>query len=146
MDGVQLPQGCRATTRSQFTFYHLGPRNFWYSFDRPRKDERLSRPWSHPAVLNTGPLDGESSALTTRPLLNCNNFINILFTHTYSWPGFCSSKIDLRSIRFQTSERSRFARMYWRLAVTKVLQLLLKLTPVTVCKLRVQRQQFLVVV
>ena len=38
-------------------FYHEVPRNFWYSFDRPRKDERLSRPWSHLVVLNTGPLD-----------------------------------------------------------------------------------------
>ena len=45
------------------------PGNSWYSFYRPRKDERLSRPWSHPVVLNTGPLDWESSALTTRPLL-----------------------------------------------------------------------------
>ena len=36
---------------------------------QPQKDERLSWPWSHPVVLNTGPLDWESSALTTRPLL-----------------------------------------------------------------------------
>ena len=42
------------------------PRSSWYSFDRPRKDERLSRPWIHPVILNTGPLDWESSALTTR--------------------------------------------------------------------------------
>ena len=28
------------------------------------KDERLSRPWSHQVVLNTGPLHWESSALT----------------------------------------------------------------------------------
>ena len=34
-------------------------------FYRPRKDERLSRPWSHPVVLNMRPLDWESSALTT---------------------------------------------------------------------------------
>ena len=34
------------------------------------EDERLSRPWSHPVVLNTGPLDWESSALTTWPLLH----------------------------------------------------------------------------
>ena len=27
----------------------------------PQKDERLSQPWSHPVVLNTGPLDWESS-------------------------------------------------------------------------------------
>ena len=35
----------------------------------PRKDERLSRPLSHQVALNTGLLDWESSALTTRPLL-----------------------------------------------------------------------------
>ena len=57
------------TSRWQFTFYHSVPRNAWYSFYRPRKDERLSRPWSHPVVLNTGLLDWESSALTTRLLL-----------------------------------------------------------------------------
>ena len=33
-----------------------------HSFDRPRKDERLSRNWSHPVVLNTGLPDSESSA------------------------------------------------------------------------------------
>ena len=33
----------------------------------PRKDERLSHPWSHPVVLNTEPLNWESSTLTTRP-------------------------------------------------------------------------------
>ena len=38
---------------------------------QPQKDERLSWPWSHPVVLNTGPLDWESSTLTTRPLLHC---------------------------------------------------------------------------
>ena len=69
--GTQLPQGCRATTRRQFTFYHYVSRNSWYSFDRPRKDETLSRPWSHQVVLNTRILDWKSSALTTRPLLSC---------------------------------------------------------------------------
>ena len=59
-----------ATSRRQFTFYHSVPRNSWYSFYRPRKDEKLGRPWSHPVVLNTGLLDWESSALTTRPLLH----------------------------------------------------------------------------
>ena len=43
-----------ATLRRQFTFYHSVPRNSWYSFYQPRKDERLSQPWSHPVVLNTG--------------------------------------------------------------------------------------------
>ena len=55
-----------ATSRRQFTFYHSVPRNSWYSFYRPWKDERLSQPWSHPVVLNTGLLDWESSALNTR--------------------------------------------------------------------------------
>ena len=58
----------RATTRRRFTFYHYVPRCFWYSFYSPQKNERLSRPWSHPVVLNTGSLDWESSALTTGPL------------------------------------------------------------------------------
>ena len=40
------------------------PGAFW-----PQKDERLSQPWSHPVVLNTGTLDWESSTLTTRPML-----------------------------------------------------------------------------
>ena len=50
MDGVQLPQG----------YSH-----FEEAVYQPRKDERLSRPWSHPVVLITGPLDWESSALTS---------------------------------------------------------------------------------
>ena len=37
-------------------------------FNRPLKDERLSRTWSHQVVLNTEPLDWEFSALTTRSL------------------------------------------------------------------------------
>ena len=69
MDGVQLSQGYRATTRRQFTFYHSATRTSWYLFNRLRKNERLSWPWSHPAVLNLGSLDWQSSTLTTRPLL-----------------------------------------------------------------------------
>ena len=56
-----------ATSRRQFTFYHSVPRNSWYSFYRPRKDERLSRFWTHPVVFNTEPLDWESSALIGAP-------------------------------------------------------------------------------
>ena len=56
-----------ATLRRQFTFYHSVARHSWYSFYLPRKDERLrSQPWSHPVVLIMGPLDWESSTLTTR--------------------------------------------------------------------------------
>ena len=63
----------RVTSRRQFTFYLLVSRNSWYSIYPPQKDERLSRPWSHLVVLNTGPLSWESSALTTTPLLHCNH-------------------------------------------------------------------------
>ena len=66
IDGVQLCQGYRATSMRQFTFYHQVPRKSWYSFDRPQKDERVSRPWSHPVVLNMGPLNWKYSTLTTR--------------------------------------------------------------------------------
>ena len=68
MDGVQLSQGYIVTTRRQFTFYHKVYSSSWYSFHRPRNDERLSRPYRHPVVLNTEHLDWESSALTTRSL------------------------------------------------------------------------------
>ena len=34
------------------------------------KVERLNQPWNHPVVLNKGPQDRESSALTTGPLTN----------------------------------------------------------------------------
>ena len=40
-----------ATLRRQFTFYHIVPRNSWYSFYQPCKHERLSRPWRHPVVM-----------------------------------------------------------------------------------------------
>ena len=68
MDRVQLPKVYRATTRKQFTFYHSVLKNSWYPFDQPRKDERLTRPWSRTVVFNTVPLDCGSSALTNRPV------------------------------------------------------------------------------
>ena len=77
----------RATSRRQFTFYHEIPRNSCYSFYRPRKDERLSRLWSHPVVLNTGPLDWESSALTEQ------FFVKTIF------PVWFGSKVSLESFQ-----------------------------------------------
>ena len=41
-----------------------------FSFDQPRKNESLSRPWSHPVVSNLETLDWESSVLATKPLLH----------------------------------------------------------------------------
>ena len=89
----------RATSRRQFTFYQQVPRNSWYSFYQPRKDERLSRICSHAEVLNMGALDWESSPLTTKPLFhflvitwnrknwrpNCSSFPNIII---------CSHSLD----------------------------------------------------
>ena len=46
---------------------HSLPRSPWYLLDQPRKDEKLSWPWSHPVDLNPEPLDWESSTLTTKP-------------------------------------------------------------------------------
>ena len=70
MYGVQLSEGYGATTRRQFTFYYSVSRSSWHSVGLPWKDERASSPWSHPVVLSPGPLDLESSALTTRSLLH----------------------------------------------------------------------------
>ena len=52
IDEVQLSQGYRATTRSPF---HSVPGSSWYSFDRPRKDERLNRLWSIQWFWNRDP-------------------------------------------------------------------------------------------
>ena len=52
IDEVQLSQGYRATTRSP---YHSVPRSSWYSFDRPRKDERLNRLWRIQWFWNRAP-------------------------------------------------------------------------------------------
>ena len=53
IDGLQLSQGCKATTRRQFSFYHWVPKSSWYSFDQPRKDKRLSWPCTHPIRQNS---------------------------------------------------------------------------------------------
>ena len=67
MDGVQLPQCYKATARKQFTFYHLVSRFYRLSFDRTRKDEKLSEPWNHPMVGNPVPI------CMTEPLIFIKN-------------------------------------------------------------------------
>ena len=64
MGRVQLCQGCKATTRKQFTFNQYVPRSSQSSFHRPQTEKMLSRPWSRPVVLNPERLDSEYSALT----------------------------------------------------------------------------------
>ena len=79
----------RATSRRQFTFYHQVPRDSWYSLYWPGKDESQCWPWSHPVILNTGPLDLESSTLTTRPLLHegwrSNSSFSFLYKTNFHW-------------------------------------------------------------
>ena len=48
----------------------------------PWRDDRLSQPWSHPVVLNTGLLDWESSTLTTRSLLHFFLLLILSFIRT----------------------------------------------------------------
>ena len=60
----------------------------------PGKDERLSRPWSHPVVLNTGPLDWESTALTTRP--HHKNMTIHTFSSLYAYKGFMKFHWNLK--------------------------------------------------
>ena len=50
-------------TVSFLSFNSQVSRSSSYSIDCPRKDERLSWPWSQPVVSNLGPLDWESSTL-----------------------------------------------------------------------------------
>ena len=77
----------RATTRRQFTFYHYVSRNSWYIFDWPQRDERLSRFQRHPVILNTGPLNWESSTLTTMPLLHIQVELPYLITLLFLVPS-----------------------------------------------------------
>ena len=85
-----------ATSRRQFTFYHSVPSNSWYSFYQPHKDERLSWPWSQPVVLNTEPLDWESSALTTAKVC-------LMLDNLFPVPSLCElSRISICFIQFST--------------------------------------------
>ena len=94
MDGVQLPHGQSNFEEAVYFLPPLSPRNSWYSLQRPRKDERLSQPWSHPVVLNTGPLDWESSALTTRSRRFKRFFDAFVFGKIY----FQSTRKNLRNL------------------------------------------------
>ena len=58
-DGFQLPQG-QCHFKEAVYFLPLSCQICLVL--RPRKDERLSRPWKHPADLNIGHLDWKSNA------------------------------------------------------------------------------------
>ena len=69
MQTVYFYQFTSLSVFTNFPVYFL-PRSPWYSFNRPQRDERLSRPWGYPVDLNPGPQDWWSSALNTRPILH----------------------------------------------------------------------------
>ena len=119
-----------ATWRRQFTFYHKVPRNSWYSFYRPRKDEGLSRPWSHPVVLNTAPLDWESSVLTTRSLLHF--VLTALFVLTLASDMAVLHRNDPYSILIPSSKKRYssflknvfvFKKIYFKVKVLKIFKI-----------------------
>ena len=118
MDEVQLPHGYSHFGEAVY-FLPLVPRNPWYSFYRPRKDERLSRPWSHPVVLNTGPLDWESSTLTTRPLLHFFFFFFSFFYSVYwslyidTWP--LGNNVNNPTDIYLSSQQWRHHKNVWNL-------------------------------
>ena len=109
MDGVQLPQGYRATTRRQFTFYQQVPRNSWYSFDRPRKDERLSQP-----------LVWESSALTTRPLVHKIIKSHCLILEPKFGDDFLKKELH-RTLKEVTSSDLYQKIFNWKIELSKIL-------------------------
>ena len=44
--------------------YPPHPQELWCSFDRPQKNERLSRPWSHLMVFNLRPLAAKNAGIS----------------------------------------------------------------------------------
>ena len=64
MDGVKVSKGYSHFEEAVY-FLPFSSQTFLVLILSTSKDERLSEPWSHPVVLNTEPLDWESSALTT---------------------------------------------------------------------------------
>ena len=79
-DGVRLSQDYIANTRRKFTFYHKVPRSYWYSFGRPPKNKKLSRPWSHPVFFNLRPLDSVPQPLGINTRHENQNQITTLTT------------------------------------------------------------------
>ena len=98
-------------SRSQFNFLLLSFQKFLLLIWSISKGERLNRHCSHPMVLNTGPLDWESSALTTRPLLTVYalkmQYIYVTFCETaISWHKACNYATQLPLNIFSKTDRN----------------------------------------
>ena len=73
MDGVQLPQGYSHFEEVVY-FLPLSSQKF-LALILLNSEGWKGWPWIHPVVLNMGPLDWESNALTTRPANYSKKFV-----------------------------------------------------------------------
>ena len=69
IDGVQLSQGYKSDYEETVNFLPLGPHDVSVLIQSVSEGWKAELTLEPPAVLNLGPLDWESSTLTTRPLL-----------------------------------------------------------------------------
>ena len=134
-----------ATSRRQFTFHHSVPRTFWYSFYRPRTDERLSQPWSHPVVFEHGTpglviqhfciiLFSNLDRYFAAPFWNYISFVITYICQnlwTYIWGCFdlrcpgTSSGIPLQFHRYHWNSESFFAMSFFFLFFNKIIKSLI---------------------
>ena len=118
--------------RRQFIFTTKSPIETWYSFDRPRKDKMLSRPWNHPVVLNSGPLNWEFSeqksvnlCILCFDMLNRLTIIHILLEKTRGKnAGFKNRKFFDQNSRLSISPKVRFYQLCdfnftWKFSFTR---------------------------
>ena len=73
----------------------------------------LSQPWSHPVVLNMGPLDWESNALTTRLLLHMFSFFLIALIITW----FSLFRLKLKWLKNSGAKVFIFSRIFLKIII-----------------------------
>ena len=121
MDRVQLSQGCGATLRRQFTFYHHVFMNSWYSFYQPQMNERLSWPRTHPVVVLLGTQRLGNQFLNHQAIAPCmspnkqkpqKRKLYLLCYNTLQYNGFTErtlyTAISTISFKYQTTFISTF--------------------------------------
>ena len=85
--GLNCPN-TRDTSKRQFTFYLYLPRNSWHPSYRPRKDKKLSWPWSLPELEITRALETQDSAQSLlQKIIFGNSFQNLRKSRYQSSPA-----------------------------------------------------------
>ena len=111
MDGVHLSQGCTATSRRQFIFYHSVPRTYRYSFNWPRKDKRLSQVFLTPGLEIQIIIHQERPDTRRREKFSLN-----LYFHNLLW---CLKKVlwtfkkTQRSVKIKIQVYFHFNTTFW---------------------------------